>query len=55
MKLIMPHQLIALVISDNHVSHIFLSHLCQKQLVCFDYIQFCSLFDVTKIMTKLSF
>jgi len=54
----MPHQLIALiilVILDNHVNHIFLSHLCQKQLFYFDNIQFCPLFNVTKIMSKLSF
>jgi hypothetical protein len=53
----MPHQLIALiilVILDNHVNHIFY-HICQKQLFYFDNIQFCPLFDVTKIMSKLSF
>jgi hypothetical protein len=57
-KLVMPCQLVALVIlisSSNHVNHIILSHLCQKQLVCFDYIQFSPLFNVSKNLTKFNF
>jgi hypothetical protein len=49
----------------NHFSHFgkaylvmliiyFKSHLCQKQLVCYDYNQFCPLSSVIKNMTKLN-
>jgi hypothetical protein len=46
----MPGQLIALVMLIIY----FESHLCEKQLVYYDYNQFCPLFDLTRNMTKFN-